>query len=67
LYSMFDVGVRRGVRAFACDEDHVQCAVEFSVAAAVEAVADRLAGGGRDRCGAGEPGEGGFGADASLV
>ena len=42
-------------------------AVEFAVAAAVEAVADRLAGGGGDRCGAGEPGEGGFGVDPALV
>jgi hypothetical protein len=45
----------------------VQCAVEFAVAASVEAVADRLAGRGRDRCCAGEPGEGCFGGDASSV
>src|SRR5947209_18860615 len=67
LYSALDVGDRGGMCAFAGDEDHVQCAVEFSVAASVESVADYLAGGGGDRCGAGEPGEGGFGADASLV
>ena len=42
-------------------------AVEFSVAAAVEAVADRLAGGGGDRCGAGESSEGGFVGDAAGV
>ena len=56
-----------GCDAFSGDEDHVQCAVEFAVAAAVEAVADRLAGGGGDRCGAGEPGEGGFASDPALV
>jgi hypothetical protein len=67
LESSFDVGDLCGVCAFACDEDHVQCAVEFAVAASVEAVADRLVGGGRDRCCAGEPGEGCFGGDASSV
>jgi len=45
----------------------VQGAVEFAVAASVEAVADRLAGGGGDRCGAGEPSESGFGVDAAIV
>ena len=67
LETSFDVGDRGGVCAFACDEDHVQGAVEFAVACSVESVADRLAGGGGDRCCAGEPGEGGFGADPSLV
>ena len=53
--------------AFAFDEDLVEGAVEFAVACSVEAVADRLAGGRGDRCCAGEPGEGGFGGDASFV
>ena len=52
---------------FSCDEDHVECAVEFSVAASVEAVADGLAGGGGDRCCAGEPRKRCFGGDPSLV
>src|SRR6266567_2641479 len=67
LEASFDVGDRGGVCAFACDEDHVQRAVEFAVAASVEPVADRLPGGSGYRCGAGEPCEGGFGADPSLV
>jgi hypothetical protein len=37
------IGDRRLVCASAGDEDHVQGAVELAVAAAVEAVADRLA------------------------
>jgi len=41
--SSIDVGDRRRMRASAGDEDHVQGAVELAVAAAVEAVADRLA------------------------
>jgi hypothetical protein len=61
------VGDRRWVRASAGDEDHVQCAVELAVAAAVEAVADRLSGGGGDRCAAGEAGEGGFASDPAAV
>src|SRR4051794_13498686 len=32
LHAALDVGDRRGVPALACDEDHVQRAVEFSVA-----------------------------------
>ena len=62
-----DVGDRGGVCAFACDEDHVQCAVEFAVTCSVEAVADRLAGGSRYRRGAGEPREGCFRGDAAGV
>ena len=62
----FDVGDRLWVCAFACDEDLVQGAVEFAVAGAVEAVADRLAGGRGGWCCAGESGEGGFGVDTSL-
>jgi hypothetical protein len=46
LNASLDVGDRRRVCAFPCDEDHVECAVEFAVAASVEAVADGLAGGG---------------------
>ena len=42
-------------------------AVELAVAAAAEPVPDRLAAGGGDRCDAGEPCEGGFGADAAVV
>ena len=42
-------------------------AVEFAVAASVEAVADRLAGRRRDRCCAGESRKRGFGGDAALV
>ena len=49
------------------DEDLVEGAVELSVAAAVEAVADRLSGGGGDRGDAGEPGERGFAADPAFV
>src|SRR2546430_12280198 len=63
LEASFDVGDRGGVGAFAGDEDRVECAVEFAVAAAVEPVADRLAGGGGDRRCAGEPCEGCFGGD----
>jgi hypothetical protein len=45
----------------------VQGAVELAVAAAVEAVADDLAGGGRDRRGARERGEGGFGPQPPVM
>ena len=38
----FDVGDRGFVDSSAGDEDLVECAVELAVAAAVEAVADRL-------------------------
>ena len=41
-------------------EDLVEGAVELAIAAGVEAVTDGLTGGGRDRGGAGETGEGGF-------
>jgi len=47
------------------ERDRVEGAVELTVAAAVEPVADGLAGGGGDGCGAGEGGEGGFGAEAA--
>jgi predicted component of type VI protein secretion system len=62
-----DVGDRRRVRATSGDEDHVQCAVESAIAAAVEPVADRLAGGGGDRGAAGEPRERGFACDPAAV
>ena len=65
--SSFDVGDRGWVHASAGDDDLVECAVELSVAAAVEAVADCLAGGGGDGGGAGEAGEGCFAVDASGV
>lgn len=42
-------------------------AVELAVAAAIESVADRLAGAGGDRGGAGESGEGGFAVQSSRV
>jgi hypothetical protein len=45
----------------------VQGAVEFAVAASVEAVADRLARGGWDRSGAGEPRERGLVRKASVT
>ena len=67
LDATLDVGDRRGVGAASGDEDHVQCAIELPVAAAVEAVADCLPGAGGDRCAAGEPCECRFGADASGV
>jgi hypothetical protein len=48
------------MEAFTRDQDQVERAVEFAVAATVEPVADGLAGGGRDRGGAGEACEGRF-------
>ena len=56
----FDVGDRGWVCSASGDEDLVEGAVELAVAAAVEAVADRLAGGGGDRGDAGETGERGL-------
>ncbi len=61
LESAFDVGDRRGMCALPCDEDHVQCTVEFAVTGSVEAVADGLPRGSGDQGGAGKPCEGGFG------
>ena len=43
LDATLDVGDRRSVRTASGDEDHVQRAIEPAVAAAIEAVADRLA------------------------
>ena len=48
-------------------DDLVEGAVELAVAAAVEAVADGLAGGGGDRGGAGEAGEGSLAGEPSVV
>jgi len=67
LESPLDVGDRGGMGAFSCDEDHVQCPVEFSVAASVEPVADGLAGRGGDRGCAGESCERGLRLDAAVV
>jgi hypothetical protein len=53
----FDVGDRGRIDSASGDEDLVEGAVELAVSAAVESVADRLAGGGGDRGGAGEAGE----------
>ena len=49
LGASVDVGDRVRVGSAAGDDDHVQGPVELAVAAAVEAVADRLAGGGGAR------------------
>jgi hypothetical protein len=65
--SAVEVGNRGGVAVAADHDDRVERTVELAVAAAVEPVADRLAGGGGDGCGAGESGEGGFGSDAAWV
>src|SRR6266508_6913415 len=62
-----DVGDRRLVCASAGDEDHVQGAVELAIAAAVEAVADRLSRRSGDRCAASEASEGGLASDPAGV
>ena len=67
LQTPFDVRDRRRMEAFPRDQDHVERAVEFAVAATVEPVADGLPGRGRDRGGAGEACEGGFRSDAALM
>src|SRR5436190_22029903 len=67
LDSTLDVVDRRSVRAAAGNDDLVECPVELSVAAAVEPVADPLAGRGRDRGGAGEPGECGLADHTAAV
>ena len=43
LDATLDVGDRGSVRSAACDQDHVQRAVEPAIAATVEPVADCLA------------------------
>jgi hypothetical protein len=65
--STLDVVDRRLVGSASGEDDLVEGPVELSVAAAVEPVADRLAGGGRDRGGAGEPGEGGLADETAAV
>src|SRR5436190_16218230 len=62
-----DVVARRRVVLAAVKDHGVQGAVELAVAAAAEAVPDRLAARGRQRGDAGEAVEGGFGADAIAV
>jgi hypothetical protein len=62
-----DVVDGRSVHSPSGDDNLMERAVELSVAAAVEPVADRLAGGGGDRGGAGEPGEGGLADQAAAV
>jgi hypothetical protein len=66
-YAARDVAARRGVLLAAMKDDGVQSAVELTVAAAAEAVPDRLAARGRQRGDAGEASEGGLGADAIAV
>src|SRR6266545_1470173 len=67
LDASVDVGDRRRVCATSGDEDHVQRAVESAVAASVEAVADRLSGGGGDRGAASEPRERRLASDSAAV
>ena len=67
LGSPVDVVDCRLVPAASGDDDLVEGAVEFAVAASVEAVADGLAGGGGDRCGAGEARERCFASETSGV
>jgi hypothetical protein len=67
LDSAFDVVGGRSVRSASGNDDLVEGSVELSVAAAVEAVADRLAGGGRDRGGACESRECGLADQAAVV
>ena len=55
------------VSAHADDDYSVEGGVGLSIAAAVEAMAGSLATGGRDRAGAAQLGQGGFGADALRV
>jgi hypothetical protein len=55
------------VVAGAGGDDGVQGAVELAVSLAAEAVPDGAAGGGRERGGAGEFGEGGFGVDPAFA
>ena len=66
-HSAFDVVDGRLVDSASGEDDLMQGAVELSVATAVESVADGLAGGGGDRGGAGEPGEGGLADETTAV
>ena len=65
--SPLDVVDCRLVDSASGEDDLVEGPVELSVAAAVEPVADRLAGRGGDRGGAGELGEGGLADEAAVV
>ena len=65
--SMLDVVDGRSVCSASGDDDLVECAVELSVAATVEPVADRLPGRGRDWGDTGEPGECGLAGQAAAV
>jgi hypothetical protein len=67
VLAALEVGDRGGVVLAAAEQDGVEGAVELAVAAAVESVADGLAGAGRDRGGAGEASEGGLVADPAGV
>ena len=59
----FDVGTGARIVAHPGHHDPPQGVVGLTVAAAVQPVTDRLAGGGLDRGDAAEVGEGGFGGD----
>src|SRR5438552_18428573 len=65
--STLDVVDGGSVCTASSNDDLVECSVELSVAAAVESVADRLAGRGGDRGGAGELGECGLVGYAAAV
>src|SRR6266571_5223152 len=67
LDSTLDVVDGRSVCSASGNDDLVEGSVELSIVAAVEPVADRLAGRSRDRGGAGEPGECGLADDAAAV
>src|SRR6266545_3202291 len=67
LDSTLDVVDGRSVGSASGNDDLVECSVELSVAAAVEPVADRLAGRGRDRGGACESRECGLADHAAVV
>ena len=62
-----DVVAGRRVVLAAVKDDGVERAVELAVAAAAEAMPDRLATRGGQGCDACETGEGGLGADATSV
>src|SRR5436190_21800027 len=62
-----DVVDGRSVHSASGEDDLVECAVELSVAAAVESVADRLTRRGGDRRGAGQPGKGGLADERARV
>src|SRR5438132_3313635 len=63
----FGVGAGAWTVAESADGDQMECSVGFAVAAAVEPVPGRAAGGGRDRTGAAKAGEGALVAEAFDV